>query len=134
DRYFLDKVVDELIVFEGEGKVSHFYGNYSEHIADLNTKKQSAKPKKQTEQAEPKKKEKTRLSYHEQKEWDTIENDIKLLEEKIENLQTQITAEGSNIKAVQDLYAEQQELESELEEKMERWETLSLLVESFETK
>src|SRR5699024_9314196 len=68
DRYFLDKVVDELIVFEGEGKVSHFYGNYSEYIADLNTKKQSAKRKKQTEQAEPKKKEKTRLSYHEQKE------------------------------------------------------------------
>src|SRR5699024_243334 len=127
DRYFLDKVVDELIVFEGEGKVSHFYGNYSEYIADLNTKKQSAKPKKQTEQAEPKKKEKTRLSYHEQKEWNTIE-------EKIENLQTQIAAEGSNIEAVQDLYAEQQALESELEEKMERWETLSLLVESFETK
>src|SRR5699024_5340310 len=108
DRYFLDKVVDELIVFEGEGKVSHFYGNYSEYIADLNTKKQSAKPKKQTEQAERKKKEKKRLEYRKE--------------------------EGSNIEAVQDLYAEQQALESELEEKMERWETLSLLVESFETK
>src|SRR5690625_5831568 len=62
DRYFLDKVVDELIVFEDEGKVSHFYGNYSEYIADLNTKKQSAKQKKQTEQVEPKKKEKKRIS------------------------------------------------------------------------
>src|SRR5690625_6348490 len=61
DRYFLDKVVDELIVFEGEGKVSHFYGNYSEYIADLNTKKQSAKPKKQTEQVEPDRKS-TRLN------------------------------------------------------------------------
>src|SRR5690625_2321866 len=134
DRYFLDKVVDELIVFEGEGKVSHFYGNYSEYIANLNTKKQSTKPKKQTEQVEPKKKEKTRLSYHEQKEWDTIEDDIELIEEKINDLQTQIAAEGSNIEAVQDLYTEQQALESELEEKMERWETLSLLVESFEAK
>src|SRR5699024_10964304 len=103
-------------------------------IADLNTKKQSAKPKKQTEQVEPKKKEKIRLSYHEQKEWDTIEDDIELLEEKIDGLQTQIAAEGSNIEAVQHVYAEQQALESELEEKMERWETLSLLVESFETK
>src|SRR5699024_12203344 len=63
DRYFLDKVVDELIVFEGEGKVSHFYGNYREYIADLIKKKQSAMPNKKSEHAEPKKKEKTRLSY-----------------------------------------------------------------------
>src|SRR5699024_6158309 len=97
DRYFVDKVVDALIVFDGERQVSHFHGNYSEDIADINTKKQTAKPKKQTEQDEPKKKEKTRLSDHEQKEWDTIEDDIELLEEKIENLQTQIAAEGSNI-------------------------------------
>lgn len=134
DRYFLDKVVDELIVFEGEGEVSHFYGNYSEYVDQLKTKKQSAKPTKRVEQAAPKKKEKTRLSYHEQKEWDTIEDDIELLEEKIDTLQTQIAAEGSNIEAVQDLYTEQQALESELEEKVERWETLSLLVESFEAK
>src|SRR5699024_1421729 len=50
DRYFLDQVVDELIVFEGEGKVSHFYGNYSEYADQLKTKKQSAKPAKQVEQ------------------------------------------------------------------------------------
>src|SRR5699024_3934914 len=90
DRYFLDKVVDELIVFEDEGKICHLYDNYSKYIADLNTKKQSAQAKKQTEQIEPKKKEKIRLSYHEQKEWDTIEADIELLEEKIDGLQTQI--------------------------------------------
>src|SRR5690625_5506765 len=77
DRYFLDKVVDELIVFEGEGKVSHFYGNYSEYADQLKTKKQSAKPAKQVEQTEPKKKEKTRLSYHEKKEWETIEDEIR---------------------------------------------------------
>jgi len=134
DRYFLDKVVDELIVFEGEGKVSHFYGNYSEYADQLKTKKQSAKPAKQVEQTAPKKKEKTRLSYHEKKEWETIEDEIETVEERIESLQTQIAAEGSNIEAVQDLYTEQQALEEKLEEKMERWETLSLLVESFEAK
>src|SRR5699024_1518246 len=137
DRYFLDKVVDELIVFEGEGKVSHFYGNYSEYADQLKTKKQSAKPAKQVEQTAPKKKEKkkkTRLYYHEKKEWETIEDEIETVEERIESLQTQIAAEGSNIEAVQDLYTEQQALEEKLEEKMERWETLSLLVESFEAK
>src|SRR5699024_11677446 len=65
DSYFLDKVVDELIVFEGEGKVSQFYGNYSEYADQLKTKKQSAKPAKQVEQTKPKKKKKKRISYTE---------------------------------------------------------------------
>src|SRR5699024_2273524 len=134
DRYFLDKVVEELIVLEGEGKVSLLYGNYSEYADQIKTKKQSAKRAKQVEQTAPKKKEKTRLSYHEKKEWETSEDEIETVEERIESLQTQIAAEGSNIEEVQDLYTEQQALEEKLEEKMERWETLSLLVESFEAK
>src|SRR5699024_473826 len=110
DRYYLDKVVDELIVFEGEGKVSHFYDNYSEYADQLRTKKQSAKQNKQVKQTTRKKKEKTRFSYHEKKEWETIEDEIETVEERIESLQTQIAAEGSNIEAVQDLYTEQQAL------------------------
>src|SRR5690625_909980 len=105
-----------------------------DYTNQLKTKKQTAKPAKQVEQTEPKKKEKTRLSYHEKKEWETIEDEIETVEERIESLQTQIAAEGSNIEAVQDLYTEKQALEEKLEEKMERWETLSLLVESFEAK
>lgn len=134
DRYFLDQVVDELIVFDGFGGVKHFYGNYSDYAAELKIEKAVNKPKKQVTKSAPKTKEKTRLSYNEQKEWETIEEDIEKLESQIEHLQTQIAAEGSNIEAVQDLFTEQQKLESQLEEKMERWETLSLLVESFETK
>src|SRR5699024_11526559 len=90
DRYCLDKVVDELIVFEGEGKVSRFYGNYSEYADQLKTKKQSAKPAKKVEETAPKKKEKTRLSYHEKKEWETIEDEIETVAERLESIQTKI--------------------------------------------
>ncbi len=134
DRYFLDQVVDELILFKGEGEVSHFYGNYSEHAAQLKLEKENEKPVKQVKSSEPKKKGKTRLAFHEQKEWETIEEDIESIESQIESLQAKIAAEGSNIEAVQGLFEEQQTLENKLEEKMERWETLSLLVESFESK
>src|SRR5690625_4036756 len=97
-------------------------------------KKKGKKVKKKGRRGKNKKKETTRLSYHEKKEWETIEDEIETVEERIESLQTQRAAEGSNIEAVQDLYTEQQALEEKLEEKMERWETLSLLVESFEAK
>lgn len=134
DRYFLDQVVDELIVFDGSGDVAHFYGNYSEYTAALKVEKASKKPVKQVEKTSPVKKEKTHLSFHDQKEWETIEGEISKLEEQIEQLQADITAEGSNIEAVQPLFEEQEVLENQLNQKMERWETLSLQVESFEEK
>ncbi|HLQ82315.1 MAG TPA: ABC-F family ATP-binding cassette domain-containing protein [Pseudogracilibacillus sp.] len=131
DRYFLDQVVDELIVFDGQGHVEHFYGNYSEYAEQVKEEKLARTKVKQVQKTQPPKKEKTKLSYHEQKEWETIEDEIEALETKIENLKTQIAAEGSNIEVVQELFKEQQTLESQLEIKMERWEELSLLVESF---
>ncbi len=131
DRYFLDQVVDELIVFDGQGHVEHFYGNYSEYAEQVKEEKLARTKVKQVQKTQPPKKEKTKLSYHEQKEWETIEDEIEALEIKIETLKTQIAAEGSNIEVVQELFKEQQTLESQLEIKMERWEELSLLVESF---
>ena len=131
DRYFLDHVVDELIVFEGNGKLRHFYGNYTDYAKKVETDI----PKEKTKSVQPtivKKKTKTKLSYHEQKEWDVIEDEITALEEKIEQLQIEIASKGSNYNEVQELFKEQQLLEEELEAKMERWEELSLLVESFE--
>src|SRR5699024_3460360 len=56
DHYFLDKVVDELSDLEGEGKVSHYYVNYSEYTDQLKKKKQSSKPDKQVKQTATKKK------------------------------------------------------------------------------
>jgi ABC transport system ATP-binding/permease protein len=131
DRYFLDRVVDQLIVFEGAGAVSTFYGNYSEH-----KEKMLEQPKMQQQKAAPaperKEKKKQKLSYKEQQEWNTIEDEIAELEERIEACATGITEAGSDSERVQQLFTEQQELEQQLEKKMERWEALSLVVEEIE--
>src|SRR5699024_809228 len=73
-----------------------------------------------------------KLSYKDQKEWEHIEDDIMNLEEKVESIKAEIIAVGSDIDQVQKLYEEQQEIEKELECKMERLEDLSLLVEEIE--
>ncbi|WP_010097275.1 ABC-F family ATP-binding cassette domain-containing protein [Ornithinibacillus scapharcae] len=131
DRYFLDRVVEKLLVFEGNGKISPFFGNYSEYKeAHQPTEK---KIQKQIE-IHPKPKQKKKLSYMEQKEWDSIEDEIAALEGKISELETGIVEAGSDSEKVQKLFAEQQRVEAVLEAKMERWEELSILVEELESK
>lgn len=131
DRYFLDRVVDQLIVFSTSGKISFYYGSYSEYSDEMNEKEQIKIEKKQVA-AQSIKKQKKKLSYLEQQEWNVIEDEIMELEQKTENLQAEIDAAGSNLDEVQRLFAEQQSIEKQVEEKMERWEELSLLVEEYE--
>src|SRR5690625_3464134 len=128
DRYFLDRVVNELLIFTDKGKIDSFYGNYSEYLETLQQlestiKSTSKKPKHE------KTKQKKRLSYLEQREWESIEDEITELDEKIISVQKEIDKAGSDIDKVQKLYQEQQQLEHQLELKMNRWEELSLLVE-----
>ena len=131
DRYFLDNVVDELIIFDGNGGLRHFYGNYSEYATEMQADIQNKGDKKFVKPKVREKKVKKKLSYNEQKEWDVIEDEITQLEERIFQLQSDIAASGSDFEQVQELYQEQQTLEAELETKMDRWEELSLLIESF---
>ncbi len=135
DRYFLDRVVDQLISFE-DGEINTFYGSYSEYM-DIRAKEkeQEAKEKRVREkQALEKHKEQTKtkpkkLSYREQQEWDTIEDRISNLEEKLVGIQSEIETTGSDAEKAQQLFDEQQQVEAELEKAMEPWEELSLLVE-----
>lgn len=135
DRYFLDRVVDQLLVFKEAGKISSYYGNYSEYLEDEQMQTKAAKVFKKTEEqpiVTETKKEKTKkvkLSYREQKEWETIEEDIEVLETELENIETSIGEAGSDSEKVQKLFEKQGEVELELETKMERWETLSIIVE-----
>src|SRR5699024_12748978 len=75
---------------------------------------------------------KKKLSYLEQKEWESIEDEIAALEAEAEAIEAAINEAGNDIEKVQQLYEAQQEKEQEMEEKMERWEELSLLVEALE--
>ncbi|ALX48995.1 ABC-F family ATP-binding cassette domain-containing protein [Lentibacillus amyloliquefaciens] len=127
DRYFLDRVVDHMLVFKEDAPIEHFYGNYSELLErEKQQDKQTPKSDKKTQKKPaPKKK----MSYHDKIEWETIEDDITELETKLEELQEQIAGAGSDAGKVQDLYNEQQEVEEKLEAKMERWEELSLIAQ-----
>lgn len=130
DRYFLDRVVDQLLVLSDTTDVKRFYGNYSEYLEEQNIEKAPAQTKGTAKPTV--KKTKKKLSYNEQKEWNEIEDHISELETKIDGLKEAIAGAGSDLGKVQDLYKEQEELEDQLEQKMERWEELSLLVEELE--
>jgi ABC transport system ATP-binding/permease protein len=142
DRYFLDRVVDHLLAFEGEGRVVRFQGSYSDYMEEKKERDElAASIKKEAEAAaaeaangggQPRKEKRKKLSYKEQQEWDTIEDRIMALEEKKEQIEAEIVAAGSDFGRISELYAEQKKVETELETTMERWEELSLLVEEIE--
>lgn len=125
DRYFLDKTMDKLLVFQGEGQITAYFGSISEYLAankeaSKKAVKIEAKPAKVVE-----KKEKQKLTYMEQKEWATIETDIGALEERSAQLTEEMNHQGDDFTKLQELQAELSSLEQTLEEKMERWEYLS---------
>lgn len=98
DRYFLDRVVDKLIVFAGDGSISHFYGSYSEYMEQKKQQEELAmkETKRKVQIEEPQQKTK-KLSYSEQKEWETIEDKITELETEIATIEKEIIASGSDL-------------------------------------
>lgn len=134
DRYFLDRVVDHLLVFEGNGLIKRFQGHYSDYlldkqgISDLEKKEEKEKDFPVAKQKGARKK----LSYKDQLEWNQIEQNIEALEEKKEAIEKQITEAGSDYGLIQERMAEKENIEHELEQTIERWTELSLLVEEIE--
>lgn len=134
DRYFLDRVVDHLIAFEDK-RIRRFQGNYTEYLEirkqeegeALAAERQKAKEEKK---ASPHQRQKRRkLSYHEQQEWNTIEDRIEQLELRYEEVQNEITETGSDAVRAQELMNEMKQLEEQIEQAMERWEELSTIIE-----
>ncbi|SDJ32210.1 ABC-F family ATP-binding cassette domain-containing protein [Salimicrobium halophilum] len=130
DRYFLDRIADRLIALESTGNVQKFQGAYSDYLEEKKEEKKKVATTSGEKQQRPKKKKK--LSYQDQQEWKTIEDDIMAIETRIEEIEKEINDTGSNFDKAEALYKEQQEKEEELERKMERWEELSELVEEME--
>lgn len=132
DRYFLDRVVDRLIAFEKRGVVEEFYGNFSAFKEYKKQAEAEQKPVKSSRKDQEKPKKKKKLSFKEQQEWNGIEERIMNLETEIEQAQVELTEAGNDLGKAQELYKRQEELETELEQAMERWEELSLLVEELD--
>ena len=133
DRYFLDKVVDELLVLQGDGQVKIAMGAYTDFLEK--EKALTATTEKTTIATPIKtvvKKEKKKLSYKEQMEWNVIEDEISALEEQVADVMVALNNSGSDFELANELLTKQQQLEAELEAKLTRWEELSELIASFE--
>ena len=131
DRYFMNKLVDHLFVFEGEGIVKDLNGNYGDYRAYIADKEQQQKQNRGRVEApkvsEEPVKEKKKLSYMEQREYDGLEGEIEKLESRkaeIHDLFAGGTLEGAEL---EQLSIELGDLQKQIAEKTDRWLTLAEL-------
>ena len=151
DRYFLDNIADRIFEFDGNGNLTQYEGGYTDY---LEAKKQregikenetSSAPSshKNTAGEEKSKKDsvktwkqnrptKLKFSFKEQREYETIDNDIATLEDKISALDHEIMANATNSGKLNELTREKEQAEKDLEEKMDRWVYLNDLAEQIE--
>ena len=148
DRYFLDNVVDRIFEFDGNGHLQQYEGGYTDYLEakvrreitqtsmntkttasvekTLESKKESAETWKQNRPV------KLKFTFKEQREYETIDDDIAALEEKIEKLDQEIMANATNSGKLNELTKEKEQAEADLEEKMDRWVYLNDLAEKIE--
>lgn len=139
DRYFLDNVVDRIFEFTGNGKLQQYEGGYTDYLEAKERRSDNVKQSVQPEKKEEKKNSaqtwkqnrtaKLKFTFKEQKEFETIDDDIAKLEEKLEKLDEEIMKNATNSGKLNELTAEKEEAEALLEEKMERWVYLNDLAE-----
>jgi len=136
DRYFLDRIAEKIFVFDGEGKISEHTGNYfdyMENLQDKADKKVVVKTEAGTESRKDKSKDKPlKFSYKEQREFEKIDDDISELEGKIQELDHSINMCSADYDALRPLLLEKEEVEKQLEYKMERWIYLNDLAEKID--
>lgn len=139
DRYFLDRTVNRIFSFEGDGVIRQFEGGYSDYLI---RKELEALPEEtavsgeikecNTKNAWKKREKKLKFSFKEQREFETIDDEIVALEDKIEELNSQVAANATNSARLNELLGEKEEMEQKLEEKMERWVYLNDLNEQIQ--
>ena len=148
DRYFLDNVVDRIFEFDGNGNLLQYEGGYTDYLeakerrfggsaeetAKAAPSKTSADEPAKSKNNDWKQKRPTRLkfTFKEQREYETIDDDIAVLEEKIASLDDQMLKNATNSAKLAELMAEKEKTEAALEEKTERWVYLTDLAEQIE--
>ena len=139
DRYFLDNVVDRIFEFEGNGKLAQYEGGYTDYLeakkrrtAAAAAPKSAAPEKSGTKSWKQNRPVKLKFTFKEQREFETIDEEIAALEEKIADLDSEMMANATNSMKLSELTAEKEQAEQELEEKMERWVYLNDLAEKIE--
>ena len=130
DRYFLDKTATEIFAFEN-GFCKRFTGNYSDYAEKIRSEAAEQVTEKKAEKSERVFVGKTKLkfSYKEQREYETIDDDIAALEQKIAETESAILQNSADYVRLQELTEQKTALEQELSDKMDRWVYLNDLAE-----
>ena len=144
DRHFIDRVASRTFVFEGNGHIAHYPGGYTDWMerrttaereaASAGASQNAAKSRRDNSNTESanraeKRPKKLKFTFKEQKEFETIDQDIADLEEQIADLEVQINGAGGDYQLLQQLTQKRQTLADALEEKTERWVYLNDLAE-----
>ena len=148
DRYFLDNVVDRIFEFDGNGNLLQYEGGYTDYLeakerrfggSAEETAKAAPSKTSADEPAKPKNNDwkqnrptRLKFTFKEQREYETIDDDIAALEEKIASLDDQMLKNATNSAKLAELMAEKEKTEAALEEKTERWVYLTDLAEQIE--
>ena len=141
DRYFLDRVVRRIFAFEENGVLRQYEGGYTDYVNRKREEEKDREPQIQTEKestAKPAAKDtrthtpKLKFSYKEQREYETIEADIEALEERMDEIDTEIAKCATDFVRLNELTEEKTKVNTELEEKLERWEYLEELAAKIE--
>ena len=133
DRYFLDKVAEEIFEVGEGGFITRYTGNFTDYLekrrAEERALEKAEKKDKAPKQEKPTRQKKLKFTFKEQHEFNTIEDDIAALEEAIAQVEQDMSAAGSDYVKLQELTEKQTQLSAELEEKMDRWMYLTDLAE-----
>ena len=136
DRYFLDKIADKIFAFEGDGNIEISFGDYTDYsekkeqtIEDTASETVKALLKDKDKSSEAKPKAKTKFSYKEQQEFDTIDEKIEQTETKLAQIKIDMEKNAADFVKLAELTKEEERLNSLLEELMERWAYLNELAE-----
>lgn len=136
DRYFLNRISDKIFSFEGDGRIVQYTGNYFDYKEAAEQSKELQKKEQQNVKSKSGEKSKgekpLKLSYNEQKEFNTIDLDIADIEDKLKTIEEKINAASSDYELLQKLITDKGKLENELDYKMERWVYLNELKEKIE--
>jgi len=132
DRYLLDKVVEKLFVFEGDGQIVSYTGNYA-YFSELMATRAEKAPKEKSEvkvkERSKSSADKVKFSFSEQREWDEIDDVIEKLETELGKVCEAIEKTTTDYEALEKWIAEKHAIENALEEKMERWVYLNEIAE-----
>ena len=129
DRYFMDRLVDHLFIFEGEGQVRDFHGNYTDYRTHISTDDKLKLTKAKDKDVKDKFTEgKRKLTYNEKKEYDTIELVIDALEQEKTSIGSQFNDPDLNPEKMKELGKRIKEIDDEISEKTDRWMELAELM------